>query len=456
MNSGSIYFPAYLGLYAELMLSVACNAFLDIHYGSFPREMSFWAIVFGWTLSIGWLQSRSTTPPGTAWQKIVLFFGIFLFLVVFLRLWGMPRAGIYLLAMLQASSNCVTVTRRQLNLGLLASLALVMSAASHYRADWTMLFYLAPYIIAVVFTLVAEQIHISNNDLQQTSLGYPSRQGQGAAIIAATTSILLIGVGLYLVTPQVNWPYLEWRYGQVVPHNSGGDLERQGSSGQKQDGSNADNSDGGQGQSPIPTGTQDLFPGSRWPTPAEMRAAAKNRYLPDWQAAMIESVADLTESTQQTLRPVIAQFIDLWEALKRWLKEHWLASILSLLGLMLLAILLAFAALLKEVPWVTWLLMQWEYLRLGILALHATGERGARQYYKAMARMLTLHDLTRPLTANTREYLAQIGRTRKDLHPLAAEMTLLFEKARYGSGLIDNSYLMKMRELYRETYRNLE
>jgi hypothetical protein len=32
-------------------------------------------------------------------------FGIFLFLFVFLRIWGMPRAGIYFLAMLQASKQ---------------------------------------------------------------------------------------------------------------------------------------------------------------------------------------------------------------------------------------------------------------------------------------------------------------------------------------------------------------
>jgi hypothetical protein len=62
MKPDSIYFPAYLGFYAALLLSVACNAFLDVHYGSFPQEMTFWVIAFGWTLFIGWLQSRSATP----------------------------------------------------------------------------------------------------------------------------------------------------------------------------------------------------------------------------------------------------------------------------------------------------------------------------------------------------------------------------------------------------------
>lgn len=92
----------------------------------------------------------------------------------------MPRAGLYLLAMLQASYNCATAGRRQLHLGLLTSLALVLFAASHYRADWTMLFYILPYLIAAVFTLVASQIGQRSDDLRLTGLARTSSgQGQG-------------------------------------------------------------------------------------------------------------------------------------------------------------------------------------------------------------------------------------------------------------------------------------
>ncbi|MFA5983994.1 MAG: DUF4129 domain-containing protein [Methylococcaceae bacterium] len=456
MNQTAISLPAYLGLYAALLLAVACNAFLDIQYDTFGREMFFWASVFGWTLFIGWSQSRRTKPPGTTWLKITLVLGIFLLLVAFIPLWGFPRAGIYFLAMLQAASNCVTVTRRLFNLGLLTSLTLVLFAASDYRADWSMLFYLLPYVTAVVFTLSAEQIHIQNYDPQQSSLGQPSKQGQWLAILAATASVLVTGFGIYVITPQVNWLYLEWRYGQIIPQHSGGDLERLGTSTQNEDVPKADAPDTGPGQSPMPAGNQDLFPWKHWPTLTQMRATASNRHLPDWQAAMIRKTADLTEVTQQALKPYTKQFFYLWEALKHWLKQHWLATILSLIGIMLLAILLAFAALLKEISWLTWLLMQWEYLRFGILAQHASGERGARQYYKAMARILSLHELARPLTANTQEYLRLINRTRKELQHCAAEMTLLFEQARYGQDPIDNNSLIRMRELYRETYRRLD
>lgn len=456
MTLSPLNFSAYLGFFAALMLSVACNAFLDIQYGTFPREMIFWTLVFGWTLLIGWRQNRKTTASGKAWQKGVLFFGLFLFFFVFLRMWDMPRAGLYLLAMLQASYNCVTTGRRQLNLGLLVSLALVLFATSHYRADWTMLFYLAPYVVAVVFTLVAEQIHRRGDELRRLSLGRPSSQGQGAAILAATVAILLVGGGLYLLTPQVSWPYLEWRYGQLSPHNNGGNLEQAGLAGQHGADNTADGGDAGQDQARGGGDMgQELLPGSRWPTPAEMRAAAKRPNMPGWQAKAIEQLADASESVQQTLQPVVVAVIDLWEVLKQWLKEHWLAALLGLLVLLLLIILAAFAALLREVPWIAWLLTQWDYLRLGVLARHAQGQRGASQYYQAMARLFALQDVPRSATVNTREYLAQIGRRHKDLHRSAAEMTLLFEQARYGQRPVDADNVRRMRELYRELYRKL-
>jgi hypothetical protein len=453
MTQAPLGFSVYLGLFASLMLALACNAFLDIQYGSFPREMIFWTVIFGWTMLIGWRQNRKPTASGKAWQKGVLFFGLFLFFFVFLRIWDMPRAGLYLLVMLQASNNCVTTGRRELNLGLLVSLALVLFATSHYRADWTMLFYLAPYVVALVFTLVAEQIHRRGDDLRRLSLGRPSNQGQGAAILAATTAILLVGGGLYKLTPQVSWPYLEWQYGQISPRNAGGELEQQGSSGQNGADKPADG--GGQHQAQGSGDRGPSLPGSSWPTPTEMRAAAKRPNMPGWQAKAIEQLADVSESVQQTLQPVVVAVIDLWEALKQWLKQHWLAALLGLLALLLLIILIAFAALLREVPWIVWLLMQWDYLRLGILARHADGERGAIQYYRAMTRLFALQDVPRLASVNTREYLLQIGRRHRDLHKNAAEMTRLFEHARYGSRPLGKDRIERMRALYRELYRRL-
>ena len=53
MNAPLTYLPAYLGLYASLVLAVACNAFLDIQYGIFGVEVFLWAAAYAWTLAIG-------------------------------------------------------------------------------------------------------------------------------------------------------------------------------------------------------------------------------------------------------------------------------------------------------------------------------------------------------------------------------------------------------------------
>lgn len=455
MTASPLHFPIYLGLLAAQWLALACNAFLDIEYGSFAREMLFWAVAFGGTLLVGWRQSRRATAAGKAWQKGVLFFGLLLFVFVFMPMWGMPRAGLYMLAMLQASYNCVTISRRELNLSLLISLASVLFATAHYRADWTMLFYLAPYIVAVVFCLVAEQIQRRGDDLRRLSLGRPSSQGQGAAILAATVVLVLAGSSLYLLTPQINWPYLEWRFGQASLGHPGGDIEQAGSGGQTGAGQPTEKTGDQQQAGSDGGGGEQMLPGSRWPSPAEMRAAGKRVNMPAWQTAAINGIADLNEAVQQTLTPVAVRVIDWWEWLKQWLREHWLAAILSLLALMLLAILLAFAALLREIPWVVWLLSQWDYLCLGVIGRHAGGEPAARQYYRAMARLFALHDMPRAATVNTREYLSQIGRRHRDVRQSAAEMTVLFEQARYGAEPVSIPHIQRMRQLYRGIYRQL-
>ncbi len=138
------YFPVYVGLFAALTLAAICNSFLDIQYGAFRFEVLLWSLLFAFTLWIGWRQQGEVSAGGKKAQKVVLVAGLLLTLVLFIPMWRFPRAGLAMLLMLQAAQNCVTVTRRQLYLGLLVSLVAVMFAASHYRADWTMLFYLLP------------------------------------------------------------------------------------------------------------------------------------------------------------------------------------------------------------------------------------------------------------------------------------------------------------------------
>jgi hypothetical protein len=453
MSPPLTYLPAYLGLFASLLLAVACNAFLDIQYGSFGTEVILWAAALAWTIAVGWKQQGRTSNGGRQQQKIVLILGFVATLLVFIPLWGFPRAGLYLLLVLQAAQNCVTTSRRQLHMGLLVSAVMVMFAATHHRADWTMLFYLVPYVAAVVFTLVSEQVSRRTADLRQANLGQTSGAGQGIAIAAATTTILLLGLLLYVVTPQVTWLSLEWRYGQKTPIGSLGKPVEHGGSGQA-DGNDGQAGSQGGGSGAGGDGAQG---GHRdgWPSPAQMREAARRPGMPEWQSAVILQMASLDEALQQALQPMLDAFEDAWNQLKEWLKEHRTAAWLSLFALLLLILLLVLYFLLREVKAATWLRTRYDFLRLGLFARHAGGLPGMAQYYRAMDRLFALKDMPRAPTANTREYLREITRYRDHVRDEVTELTGLFELARYGQTAPDAAQLHRTRQLYRLIFQKL-
>lgn len=482
MSAPLTYLPAYLGLFASLMLAVACNAFLDIQYGSFGFEMFFWGLLFGWTLLVGWKQHGQANDSGPQQQKVVLLLGLVATVTVFIPMWGFPRAGLYMLVVLQGALNCVTTTRRHLHFGLLVSLVMVMFAAAHYRADWTLLFYLIPYIIAVVFTMVSEQISRRAQDVRQSSLGNASAAGQGQAIAAATSIILGLGGALYLATPQLTWLGLEWRYGQ--PTNVGflGKTEENGRAGQPGNGSqgsgqggDGQNSSGGNGDganqgsgngggmgngagnsSPGESGEgYGMSPGQGWPSPAEMREAAKRPGMPKWQSGAIMQMASLDEAIGEALAPIKQALEDLWKQLKEWLQENRTAAMAALFALLLLALLIVAALLLREVKAVAWLRTRFDYLRLVTLARHGSGTRGATQFYRAMERLFVIAETPRAPNANTREFLRDATYYRDHIRQEAAELTHLFEQYRYGPTLPDHQRLERMRDLYRTIFRKL-
>lgn len=446
MSPPLTYFPAYLGLFAAQVLALTCNAFLDIQYGGFGMEVLMWALAFGFTLRIGWRQQGQLDEGGRKAQKTALIVGLLLSVVVFIPMWGFPRAGLYMLAALQAAYNCVLVSRRQLHMSLVIAVVMVMFAASHFRADWTLLFYLVPFVTAVVFTLVSEQINRRALALREQSLGQGVAGGQGVAIAAATATILLIGALLYAVTPQATWQTLQWRYGQAAPVGPGGHLVRTGQ-GAGGDGAGS----GGAGAAGSGLGGSGM--GSGWPSPGDMRKAAGRAGMPHWQASAINAIADLSEQVGKIMAPVMKQLADLWDTLKKWLNAHQDAVLAALVALALLAILFALWRLLREARAGTWLRTRFDYLRYGVLGYHAGGERGARQLYGAMERIFSLSDLARARSDNTREYLAQLCALRDDLRPELRELTRLFEDARYGREQPDAARLETMRGLYRRIYR---
>ncbi|HET7775900.1 MAG TPA: hypothetical protein VFK74_05985, partial [Azospira sp.] len=291
------YGPAYLGLYACLLLAVLCNSFLDIRYGSFGVEAIFWGLTFALTLGIGWRQGGIAGDSARSWQKGVLVLMGVLFLLVFMPMWGMPRAGVYLLCGLQAAQNCITTTRRHFQFGLLVSAVLVLFASSHLRADWTLLFYVLPYVLAVVLTLVAEQVARRSREVQQRSLGGGGAAGQGLAVVSAAAVILALAALFYGLTPQETWLSLSWRHG--LP---GGAIVGQGEApgGGGSGGAQGAGGAGGQGGGAAAAGPAR----SDWPSVAEMREAARRPGMPGWQAAAINALADAGEGLEKILAPL--------------------------------------------------------------------------------------------------------------------------------------------------------
>jgi hypothetical protein len=70
-----------------------------------------------------------------------------------------------------------------------------------------------------------------------------------------------------------------------------------------------------------------------------------------------------------------------------------------------------------------------------------------------MERLFDLHGLERPPAANTREYLRLAGRRFDHLRRETTEMTLIFERARYGQDPAAPIELARMRELYQRMFR---
>lgn len=443
------YFPVYVGLFVALTLAAICNSFLDIQYGAFRFEALLWSLLLAFTLWIGWRQQGQVSDGGKKAQKVVLIIGVLLTVLVFIPMWRFPRAGLAMLLMLQAAQNCVTVTRRQLYLGLLVSLVAVMFAASHYRADWTMLFYLLPYIVAVVFSLVCEQINRRTDEVRRAGLSIGVAGGQGAAIVFATSLILLSGALLYSLTPQVSWPSWFWSYGQ--PGNLG---KLDGSpglqSGQQGDGS-GNPSGGAQGAS---AGGDGMSSGGL--SPANMREAAGRPGMPAWQASSINALADLAEGIGQVMQPVRLHLSELWAAIKAWLQEHQRALALSLLALLALALLLGAWRFGKELRLTIWLRAHIDYLWL-VYGCGLIGTKpSAFDYYAAMQRLFDLHEHARPASANAREYLASLSRHFRHLSRDFQVFTQTFEKARYGNQTVTSAELAQMGDIYRRLFRQAD
>lgn len=473
MSPPVTYLPAYIGLFASLVLAIACNVFLDIQYGGFGVEVTAWATAFGFTLLVAWRQKGCADERGLFWQKVWLILGLLLTVVLFMPMWGLPRAGLYALAALQAAMNCVTVDRRKLMMALMVSAVMVMFATTHWRADWTMMFYLVPYLFAAVFTLVAEQVSRRLREVQQDGFGHHLAGGQGASIVAATTALLAVALVLFAITPQVTVLSLKWKYGQLTnlailkakEKGADGGLVEEGGAGSGKDASESGGGDGkdGQGDQDIANGQANGIPSGpgyresigslpTLPTPKEMREAAKRPGMPAWQSAAIVEVAVAIERFDVVFKPIKINLQQVAKRAAEWFKANRQNLLQALVLMILLALLGAAYGLLREMRLGLWLHMQFDFLRFGVLGLHAPGNAGARQYFGAMERLFALHQVERKARFNAREYLGRLHQLHPHLRVETAEMIWLFEKARYGDLSVGGAEIARMRQLYRRFY----
>jgi hypothetical protein len=192
-----------------------------------------------------------------------------------------------------------------------------------------------------------------------------------------------------------------------------------------------------------------------WPDAQKMREAARRPGMPGWQSGLIEQLADAEEWIGKTCSPLMRELHDLIDRLREWVKENRKAIAVALLALIALALLAALAWLLREVRAVTWVRTRLDYLRLVAFGAGAPGTAGAAQYYAAMERLFALRECPRRPTANTREFLAEATEFRPDLRPQAAELTWLFERARYGDMPPGAEERRWLRDLYRALFRQL-
>ena len=431
----------YFGLLVSQLLAVACNVFLDIEYGHFAFEMFFWTCLYAYSIFVAVKQNGVMSEYGSIRMRRLLIFGAILSALIIIPTWGFPRAFIYILAILQVAYNCTTTSRRQLYMGILMSLVIVIFASSHYRADWTMLFYLIPYIIFVVFTIVAEQINSKSDELRTSSLSVPMLAGQSVAILSATLSILLVGFLLYLITPQTNIERLKQGMGNPTAIGPSPRKIDSLKSNQPQPANN-------------PSGFfTNLL--SNWPSSNQMRMAAMRTGMPEWQANAINTLADLSDYLSVKLKPTLKSIDDLWDAFKKWLTENALEIIQSISLLVLLCLMIALIILMRESAVANWIRTRIDYLSLGIFQVHGNHEHAISKYYFAIERLLDLQHLKRNSHITVKEHFDEISIYNYDTKGELKMIVRYFEDYRYGEKSVDKNKLALVNSVYKKIYRSL-
>ena len=439
----------HVGVFACLWLAALCNAYLDIRYGTFGKEALTWGAIYAAALTFGWRQRHAPLESSARLRKIAGIVALLAFLFFMLPVWGLPRAFVYFLGALLAVAALGIRTRRNLHMLLLGSIAMMLFAVADFRADWSMGFYLLPYLFALIFTLAAEQLdrrHAAPG-AQETGL---ELLDSWRILLGAALAILLIAAVLYSITPQWRLLGFSWQYGLPIPHLKGEPLQ--------------ESPAGGIGKNSSVEGSAGL--GQANPQPVHgaagtsgyaqsLRKAAARSGMPQWQAFTMKQMADLDEILQQA-RERIEQTIDrLTQQIKQAFAkfaEHFNTreQILSTL----LALLIAMLVLLREVRLGLWLRVRIDNW------LHSTQrkrepEQQAIDLYRKMERLCDYYLNRRKSNQNTREYLHKLSGARNDLTRQLTRITAVFETASYHGRAPEKTQLDAANKAYLSLFHQL-
>ena len=431
----------YIGLFFTLWLAIVCNLFLDIHYGGFGFECLVWGLAYAFSLWRGYALKGEVTEKAKSLQKKLSILALLLFFIVFTPIWGLPRSGIYFLGALQIAYNFTLTARRNLQLTCVVALVMVIFACSHFRADWTMLFYVLPFLMALVYTLVADQIDQRAVEIRGLSTRYQTLRGQGWAVISATAMILVTGALLYLVTPHFQWDQITWRYGLPTPGQIGdkSDIQLANAGGQQ-----------GKKQAVSKAALGELQGARQWPTPAEIREAAKRPGMPAWQAKMMGGLASGMEQGNQLTSSLKVKFKPLWDELKKLLKKH-------LLKILMILTILAFMAMMiywfRELRLFSWMRTRWD--KHTVAWLGGSPRQQILLIYHRMERLFGYYEPSRSIQANTLEYRRLVSRLWPSLTAEVSALTAMFDMARYSLEPINADHERQAKAAYRKIYQEL-
>ncbi len=155
MNSLS-YPPVYLGIYLVLITAILSVVQLDADPASFVVHALFWGTVYAVTLRMGPVLSRKPPQPMVTLTNQLSVLALVVFLIA-LSISGLADALILFLITVQAIRNLSMSTRRDLYFAYLVSFFLITYASSVSKSS-AFVVYLIFYVLAVVFTLMAEHI----------------------------------------------------------------------------------------------------------------------------------------------------------------------------------------------------------------------------------------------------------------------------------------------------------